>query len=69
MKDVQGIDRMFVSGTRVTFTLKPGTKIDRKAFEAQLEEAVEKQDLEYVALELREAPRAKAAWVANAPVT
>ena len=65
MDSVKGIDRMFVSGTRATFTMKKDAKID----EAALKAALKKNTLEFVSLESRETKRAKAAWVANAPVT
>lgn len=69
MDDVEGIDRMFVSGTRVTFTLKKDVKIQRDKFEEKLEELLDDNKLEFLSLETRESKRAKAAWVANAPVT
>ena len=65
MDSVDGIDRMFVSGTRATFTLKKDAKIDEDA----LKKALKKNKLEFVSLESRDAKRAKAAYVANAPVT
>ena len=66
MDSVDGIDRMFVSGTRATFTMKKDAKkIDEDALKA----ALKKNKLEFVSLESREAKRAKAAYVANAPVT
>ena len=65
MDSVDGIDRMFVSGTRATFTLEKDAKID----EGALKKALEKNKLEFVSLEKRETKRAKAAYVANAPVT
>lgn len=69
MEDFKDIDRMFVSGTRVTFTLKKGVKVQPEKFEEALAEALEDNKLEFVSLDSRESKRAKAAWVANAPVT
>ena len=69
MDDIEGIDRMFVSGTRVTFTMKKDVKVQRDKFEEKLEEVLEDNKLEFLSLETRESKRAKAAWVANAPVT
>ena len=63
MKSVEGIDRMFMSGTRATFTLKKGAKVD----EAALKKAVEKQRLKFVSLEKRQNKRAAAAYVASTP--
>ena len=69
MDDIEGIDRMFVSGTRVTFTKKKDVKVQRDKFEEKLEDVLEDNKLEFLSLETRESKRAKAAWVANAPVT
>lgn len=57
------IDRIFMSGTRATFTLKKGAKVDQKA----LESALEKKKLKFVGLTSRETARAASAYVAAAP--
>ena len=63
MKSVEGIDRMFMSGTRASFTMEKGAKVD----EAQLKRSVEKNKLKFVSLTKRKAPRAAAAYVASTP--
>lgn len=57
------IDRLFMSGTRATFTLKKGAKVDEKVLAA----AVKKKGLKFVSLTSRESVRAKAAYVAATP--
>ena len=69
MDEIEGIDRMFVSGTRVTFTMKKDVKVQRDKFAEKLEDVLEDNKLEFVSLESRDSKRAKAAYVANAPVT
>ena len=63
MKTVEGVDRMFMSGTRATFTMKEGAKVD----EAALKKEVEKRKLKFVSLEKRQNKRAAAAYVASTP--
>ena len=63
MDKIEGIDRMFLSGTRATFTLKKGAKLDQKAIAA----ALKKQKLEFVSLTHRTGKPAAAAWVAKTP--
>ena len=57
------VDRFFVSGTTVTFTLDKKAKLDEK----RIKTAVEKNKLGFVSIEKREAKKAKAAWVLNTP--
>jgi len=63
MKSIEGIDRMFMSGTRATFTMKKDAKLD----EAAVKKAVEKRKLKFVSLERRQNKRAVAAYVASTP--
>ena len=57
------IDRIFMSGTRATFTLKKGAKVDEKALVA----ALKKKGLKFVGLTKSESARAASAYVAAAP--
>ena len=57
------IASIFMSGTRATFTLKEGVKIDESA----LASAIEDKGLEFEGLTSRQSPRAQAAWVAKTP--
>ncbi len=52
-----------MSGTRATFTLKKGAKVDEKALVA----ALKKKKLKFVGLTSRETGRAAAAYVAATP--
>ena len=52
-----------MSGTRATFTLKKGAKVDEKALVA----ALTKKKLKFVGLTSRETARAAAAFVAATP--
>ena len=63
MKSIEGVDRMFMSGTRATFTLKKGAKVD----EATIKRAIEKRKLKFISLEKRLNKRAVAAYVASTP--
>ena len=63
MKSIDGIDRMFMSGTRATFTLKKGAKVDEAAIKA----AIKKHKLKFISLEKRQNKRAVAAYVASTP--
>ena len=59
----EDIDRIFMSGTRATFTLKKGAKVDEKALKA----ALTKKRLKFVSLTSRDTGRAAAAYVAATP--
>ena len=63
MQSIEGIERMFMSGTRATFTLKEGAKLD----EATIKQAIEKRKLKFISLERRQNKRAVAAYVASTP--
>ena len=63
MKSIEGVDRMFMSGTRATFTLKEGAKVSETA----VKQAIEKRKLKFISLERRENKRAVAAYVASTP--
>lgn len=52
-----------MSGTRATFTLKKGSKVDEKALKA----ALKKKRLKFVGLTSRDTVRAAAAFVAVTP--
>lgn len=57
------IDRMFMSGTVATLTLKKDAKIDEK----KLKKAIEGKKLEYISLTSRKSKRATAAYVLEVP--
>jgi hypothetical protein len=63
MKSIKGVDRMFLSGARVTFTLKKGAKLDEKVLRA----AVKKNKLTFVSLSSSKRLPAKAAYVIKTP--
>ena len=63
MKSIEGVDKMFMSGTRATFTMKEGAKLD----EATIKQAIEKRKLKFTSLERRQNKRAVAAYVASTP--
>lgn len=63
MAKVEGIERMFLSGTRATFTMRAGAKPD----EELIRKALKKQGLAFVALTTKETSHAAAAWVARTP--
>ena len=63
MKSIKGVDRMFLSGARVTFTLKKGAKLDEKALRA----AVKKNKLTFISLSSSKRLPAKAAYVIKTP--
>ncbi|MEM6671944.1 MAG: hypothetical protein AAF726_03820 [Planctomycetota bacterium] len=57
------IDRLFMTGTRATFTLKKDAKVDEKV----VAEALKKKGLKFVSLKSEERDRAGAAYVAKTP--
>ncbi len=57
------IDRVFMSGTRATFTLKKDAKVDQDALAA----ALKKKGLTFNSLTSRKSTRAAAAYVAQTP--
>lgn len=57
---------MFMSGTRATFTLKKGTKIDEKAIEKAIEK---KKGIDFNSLTSRQMERAVKAYMIKTPVT
>ena len=57
------IDRIFMSGTRATFTLKKDAKMDEKALVA----ALKKRKITFNSCTSRKGTRAKAAWVLATP--
>jgi len=63
LEDSIAIDRLFMSGTRATFTLEEDARIDQPA----LKEALKGKSLELVSLERRESKRAQAAYVIKTP--
>lgn len=65
IKDVIGddIDRMFMSGTVATLTLKKDAKIDEK----KLQKAIEAKKLTFNSLTSRKSARATAAYVLEVP--
>ncbi|MEE2940626.1 MAG: hypothetical protein VX460_09610 [Planctomycetota bacterium] len=52
-----------MSGTRATFTLKKGAKVDESALKA----ALKKRKITYNSLTSRNSERAKEAWVLQCP--
>jgi hypothetical protein len=60
---MEGVDRMLVSGTRVSFTLKKDAKVDEKALKA----ALKKGKLSFVSLTTTKRLPAKAAYVIKTP--
>lgn len=63
MEGLEGVDRLLLSGTSATLTMKGGAKLAEKTVRA----ALEKNSLEFVSLEERRTKRAAAAWVASTP--
>ena len=63
MENLDGIDRMRMSGTRATLVLADGATLD----EADVKEAVEAQGLVFVSFEEVRVERPAAAYVAKTP--
>jgi len=63
MENLDGVDRMMMSGTRATLVLEDGAKLTG----AQVKQALEEQGLVFESFEAHEVDRPAAAYVAKTP--
>lgn len=61
MDTISAIDRLYMSGTNATFSLKKGKRLDEDA----LKDALKDQKITFKSLERRDTPKAAAAYVAK----